>query len=123
MSCRREAPLPRSASDALSPSPTYELSQRGKNPTLTGRNQMDVYHSSVKTIPSFNHEKNAAASPFWLRGLPGLNISKRQVSDGDAGAQSLEPWIKLTANSSMEETAVISFLSSTALSPYLSPHF
>lgn len=45
----------------------------------------------------------------------------KRLNDGDAGAQSLEPWIKLTANSSMEETAVISSLSSTALSPYLSP--
>lgn len=44
-----------------------------------------------------------------------------RASGGDAGAQSLEPWIKLTANSSVEETAVISSLSSTALSPYLSP--
>lgn len=41
----------------------------------------------------------------------------KRLNDCDAGAQSL--WIKLTANSSMEETEVISSPSSVALSPYL----
>lgn len=43
------------------------------------------------------------------------------LNDCNVGAQSLWLWIKLTANSSMEETEVISSLSSKALSPYLSP--
>lgn len=65
------------------PVPRWSVSRPPpKKNCLTRWHQMDVYHSGLKTIPSFNlEEKKQRPLPFSFGGQPGTNVSKRQASE------------------------------------------